>query len=57
MKKKFLFAIIISFCILNFVGCGKSGFNISNYLIEKRDTLFTANDELYCVTFLFNVDS
>ena len=51
MKKKFLLAILIMFCVLGFVGCGKSSFNISDYLIEKRDTLFTANDDLYCVTF------
>ena len=51
MKKKFLLAMVIMFCIFGFVGCGKSSFNISDYLIEKRDTLFTANDDLYCVTF------
>ena len=51
MKKKFLLAMLIMCCIVGFVGCGKSSFNISDYLIEKRDTLFTANDDLYCVTF------
>ena len=51
MKKKFLLAMLIMFCIVGFVGCGKSSFNMSDYLIEKRDTLFTANDDLYCVTF------
>lgn len=51
MKKKFLLTVLISFCILSFVGCGKSNFDISKYIIEKRDTLFVANDNLYSVTF------
>ena len=30
--------------------CGKSDINIADYLIEDRQTLFTAQDKLYSVT-------
>lgn len=38
-------------CLFGFVGCGKSKINLSDYLIEQRENLFTASDDLYSVSF------
>lgn len=38
-------------CVFGFVGCGKSKINLSDYLIEQRENLFTASDDLYSVSF------
>ena len=38
-------------CLFAFVGCGKSKINLSDYLIEQRENLFTASDDLYSVSF------
>ena len=51
MKKKFLVSLVLMLSIFTFTGCGKAEINISDYIIEKRENLFTANDSLYCVTF------
>ena len=37
-------------CIFAFAGCGKSSVNLKNYLIEQRENLYTANDNLYSVS-------
>jgi len=51
MKKKFLIVAILALCMFGFVGCGKSKINLNDYLIEDRQNLFTANDDLYSVSF------
>ena len=51
MKKKFFLIILFVACTLAFVGCSKSEINLKDYLIEQRENLFTANDDLYSVTF------
>jgi len=50
MKKKFLTFILLAMCIISLSACGKTNVDLSNHLIEKRNTLFTAHDNLYCVT-------
>ena len=40
-------ALIGMFC---FTGCGKNKIHIADYIIEERETLFTANDDLYNVS-------
>lgn len=37
--------------VVSLSACGKSNLNLSDYLIEKRENLFTACDGLYCVSF------
>jgi len=49
MKKKLLILIVLSCCVLSLVGCKKNELNLSDYVIEERNNLFTANDELYSV--------
>ena len=51
MKKKFLIVALLCLCVFGFVGCGKNKINLADYLIEQRENLFTANDNLYAVTF------
>lgn len=50
-KKKILICLLFAFMITTLVACGKTSFNINEYVIEKRENLFAANDELYTVTF------
>lgn len=51
MKKKFcLLALLL--CIVPLTACGKtSNINLADRVIEKRENLFVANDDLYSVTF------
>lgn len=51
MKKKILFIAMFALCLFSFVGCGKSDINLKDYLIEQRENLFTASDNLYSVSF------
>ncbi|MBQ8615213.1 MAG: hypothetical protein IJ415_01435 [Clostridia bacterium] len=51
MKKKILIIAMFMLCVFGFVGCGKSKINLSDYLIEQRENLFTASDDLYSVSF------
>lgn len=51
MKKKFLFLTLIAICLISLSACGKSEIDLKSYLIEERNNLFTAQDELYNVNF------
>lgn len=42
---------MFALCVFAFVGCGKSKINLNDYLIEQRENLFTASDDLYSVSF------
>ena len=37
--------------ILGFSACGTNNINLKDYVIERRENLFTANDNLYSVSF------
>lgn len=50
MKKKIIAFALLAVAIFSLTACGKSKINLGNYLIEERNTLFTAHDEIYCVT-------
>ena len=50
MKKIFILAML-AICILGLTACGKTAINLQDYLIEERNNLFTAQDDLYHVTF------
>lgn len=51
MKKKFLILTMLAVFILSLSACGKKTIKIQDYLIEDRNNLFTAQDNLYCATF------
>lgn len=51
MKKKIFVFALLFVGVLCFSACGKSDIDLGNYLIESRETLYTASDELYTVTF------
>lgn len=51
MKKKILIVALFVLCLFGFVGCGKSKINLADFLIEQRENLFTACDDLYSVSF------
>lgn len=51
MKKKILVFLLLSVCLISFSACGSKDIDLSQYLIEKRTTLYTAEDELYSVSF------
>lgn len=51
MKKKILISIMLALCAFAFVGCGNSKVKLQDYLIEQRENLFTASDDLYSVSF------
>ena len=50
MKKKILVFMMLIVSVFSLTACGKSKINLADYLIEERNTLFTANDELYSAT-------
>lgn len=50
MKKKIL-VLMLAVCSLMFAACGSKGMTIKDYLIEERETLYTAQDDLYTATF------
>lgn len=52
MKKKIFVFIMFAICLLSFSACGKkNNLDLSKYVIEQRENLFTANDDLYSVSF------
>ena len=51
MKKKIFVFALLFVGVLCLSACGKSDIDLGNYLIESRETLYTASDELYTVTF------
>lgn len=51
MKKRLLVFTMLAVCLFCLTACGKSSINLSDYLIEERNNLFTAQDNLYSVTF------
>lgn len=51
MKKKILILTMLAVFIFGLTACGKSSVNLQDYLIEERNNLFTAQDNLYSVTF------
>ena len=51
MKKRLLIFAMLTLGLLSFSACGKSSINLNDYLIEERNNLFTAQDNLYTVTF------
>lgn len=51
MKKKILICLMFTFMIISLSACGKSKLNLNDYIIEKRENLYTACDNLYCVSF------
>lgn len=51
MKKKILIFFTLVFCLFTLSACRKSDINLSNLLIEERQNLFVANDDLYSVSF------
>lgn len=50
MKKKIAICALVCLFALTLCACGKNHFNIGEYVIEKREQLFTANDDLYSVS-------
>ncbi len=50
-KKRIALSLMFVFMIISLCACGKSKLNLNDYVIEKRENLFTANDNLYSVTF------
>ena len=50
MKKIFILTLLATF-IFGLTACGKNTIKLQDYLIEERNNLFTAQDNLYNVTF------
>lgn len=50
--KKVIICLLLCLCCAPMLACKKtkSGINLSDYVIEERDNLFTANDDLYFAT-------
>lgn len=42
---------MLAICLLSFSACGNADINLKDYLIEERNNLFYAEDDLYSVTF------
>ncbi len=51
MKKKILICMMLAIALLGFTACGSSKIDLNDHLIERRNNLFVAEDELYCVSF------
>lgn len=51
MKKKILVFMLLAISLISLSACGSTKINLSDYLIEKRTSLYTAENELYSVTF------
>ncbi len=51
MKKKICVFVLLVLGVVCLSACGKSKLNLNDYLIEKRENLFTACDNLYSVSF------
>ena len=50
MKKKLLIFMLLIVSVISFSACGKNQLNLKDYLIEERNNLFTASDELYSIS-------
>ena len=51
MKKKIILFMVLALSIFTLTACKKATtFNLNDYLIEERNTLYTASDDLYCAT-------
>lgn len=50
MKKKILI-LFLAICSLTFIACGNKGLTLKDYIIEERQTLYTAQDDLYTASF------
>lgn len=50
-KKKIGFLLLFVTCVLILTACGKSNLNLSEHVIEKRENLFVASDDIYSVSF------
>ena len=50
-KKKIIALILFMFCLLTFTACGSNNVDLSKHVIEKRENLFVASDNLYSVSF------
>ena len=46
MKKKFLIIMMFVACLFSLTACKKNEINLQDYLIEDRQTLFSASDNL-----------
>lgn len=51
MKKKILCLLVLTLCLFGLTACKSSKIDLTNYLIEERNCLFTAEDDDYSVTF------
>ena len=51
MKKKLIIFGLLLISTLSLSACGNKKINIANYLIEERNNLFTASDDLYIANF------
>ena len=49
-KKGLITLLLLMMCVATFTACGKHEIDINDYLIEDRQTLYTAEDGLYNVT-------
>jgi len=50
MKKNFLIMLLLTITLFGLTACKNNEINLQNYIIEDRQNLFTANDELYTIT-------
>ena len=50
MKKKLLIFMLLVVSVISFAACGKKSLQLSDYLIEERNNLFTASDNLYSIS-------
>ncbi len=51
MKKKLLIVGVLLVGMLSLNACGQSKIDLSDYLIEQRNNLFVAEDDIYSVSF------
>lgn len=50
MKKKILILLLFIFGITTLSACGKNKINLADYVIEERESLYTAHDDIYSVS-------
>ena len=50
MKKKILIILVLMVSLVGLTACKTNEINLSDYIIEERNNLFTAQDDLYTVT-------
>lgn len=50
-KKKIAICTLFALIVVCLSACGKNKINLGDYVIEKRENLFTACDDLYSVSF------